>query len=230
MDCTRSTHVTTRWAEDHTVLITVRTDSTASDINLGITTIGLFLSTIICILPSTSRLSVVTIYKLTHGAIRTTTIDVMQDGAAFNLHLRIALDQTSRKVIIRVTSMYCVALTTAIDITEVCTTLALCANRTALDSYIRIELYESALTTTKDRTLHFRISIDGHIGLARQCQCLDKGNVISFRSKSLPFTIIDYFTLIILFGHHTLSCSLHKGILTTRSRHDTLSGTKDMTN
>ena len=80
-------------------------------------------------------------------------------------NLGVTLHDTGSNVIMVGTSVFDVTLTTAIDVTEVSTALALCANRTILDSYIRIELYESALTTTKDRSFHFRISIDGHIGL-----------------------------------------------------------------
>ena len=140
------------------------------------------------ICPPTSRNSVCIIHKLTHSSISTATIYIMQDGSTFNLHLRITLDQTGVNISNVDSNMYSIAFTTTIDVTEVSTTFVLCANRTASDIDIRIELNESTLTTTKDRAFDLGISINGHIGLAGQGQRLNKCNISSLISKNFPDT------------------------------------------
>ena len=55
VDRIRSTHITTRRSENHTVLITIRTDSTAIDINLGCTGIHLS-SSFGCSFPSSRHI------------------------------------------------------------------------------------------------------------------------------------------------------------------------------
>ena len=176
VDFTRSTYVASRRAEDHTVVLTSSTDGTASDSYLSSTTSSimhlrfLILANNICL--STCRQSCgFIICKLTHCAIRTTTIYIMvYQSRMFSCisfadrYLSITLDKTGINIII--TNTLCIALTTAIDIAEVSTALAFYTNRTASDIDIRIELNESTLTATKDGALYSGISIDGHIGLA----------------------------------------------------------------
>ena len=99
-----------------------------------------------------------------YRAIRAATIDIMENWSVCNRHLSVTPDNTGKKIFR--TSCIHISLTSAKDVAECNATLLSYSDGASCHTDMRIELYDTILTTTIDGAPDDGVSADGHISLA----------------------------------------------------------------